>query len=121
MAVMLSGGSPASVSVIWLANTVTVQITPMGKFEVGSSVKLVAGEELSVNAWVFPGAGHSIWNELVVALTDSLKLIVMLVFAATPVAPLVGVVVVTDSRSPANIRSKTGINHTLHLVDPLVQ
>ena len=38
---ILSGGSPASTSVTFAATTVTVQIVPNGKSDVGSSVKLL--------------------------------------------------------------------------------
>src|SRR5919112_200196 len=86
---MLSGGSKVSASVIWLAKTVTVQVVPAGRSAVGSSVKLAAGEALSVKVWGEP-AGHCTEKEPVVALTGSLKLTVMFVFCATPVAPLTG-------------------------------
>src|SRR5688572_10004679 len=92
---MLSGGSLASVSEIWFAITVTVQSVPAGSGAIGVSVKLAAGEALSVNACTLPGAGHSIVNELVVAATDSLKLIVIVAFCPTFAATFVGVVDVT--------------------------
>ena len=43
-AAMLSGGSAVSVSVIRPALTLTLQIVPAGRSDVGSSVKEVAGE-----------------------------------------------------------------------------
>jgi hypothetical protein len=76
------------------ASTATVQTTPAGSAELGVSVKLVAGEAESVNARGEP-TGHSSANELVLALTLSLKLTVIVALVATPVAPLAGVVLVT--------------------------
>src|SRR5215204_5296559 len=78
--------------------TFTVQVVPAGRSAVGSSVKLAAGEALSVKAWGVP-AGHSTENEPVVALTGSVKLTVMLEFGATPFAPFAGAVVVTAGPS----------------------
>ncbi len=94
-AVMLSGGSPASVSLIWLAITVTVQITPGGRSAVGFNVIWFVPEPLTANGWRFPGAGHSIVNELVVAFTFSLKLTTILAPLRMSIAPFVGFVVVT--------------------------
>src|SRR4051812_10943175 len=91
---MLSGGSNVSTSMIWLAKTVTVQVVPEGRSATGSRVKLLAGDALSVNACGEP-VGHWIEKELVVALTGSVKLMVMLELVATLVAPFAGVVVVT--------------------------
>src|SRR5215213_4862034 len=103
---MLSGGSPASTSVISAALTVTVHWTPMGRSEVGLSVKVLEGLAESAKACVLPGVGHSMEKELVVAFTLSLKLTTMLTLAATPVAPLVGVVVVTDG-GESTVNEKT--------------
>ncbi len=65
-----------SASVIWLAIAVTVQIVPYGRFAVGVSVMEVAGEPLCVKETGVP-FGHWIVKALAVALTLSLKLIVI--------------------------------------------
>src|ERR1700750_2575476 len=91
---MLSGGSKLSASVIPAAKTVTVQVVPAGRSAVGSSVKLAEGDELSVKVCGEP-AGHWTEKEPAVALTGSVKLIVMFEFCATLVAPFAGEVVVT--------------------------
>src|SRR5215470_2903500 len=96
---MLSGGSPASTSVTFDATTVTVQTVPTGKSEVGSRTKLLvppgaAGVTLKA---IGVETGHSIVNAVESWIfTFSLKLIVMLVLVATCVAPLVGMVDVTE-------------------------
>src|SRR5919199_619439 len=92
---MLSGGSTVSTSLIWLAITVTVQTVPAGRSEFGSSVIAEPGEPLTLNAFDVP-VGHSIVNELPVAVTASLKLTTMLLFRSTSVALSAGEVVVTD-------------------------
>ena len=74
--------------------TVTVQTVPAGMVAVGVSVKLEAGDALSVNGTAEP-TGHSRVKELVVACTLSLKLTMMGVFPPMPVAPLTGDVVST--------------------------
>src|ERR671933_9436 len=79
---MLSGGSTESTSWIWFAITVTEQIVPSGRSPVGSSVIDEPGEPLTVKLCGVP-AGQSSVNELVVAVTGSLKLTTMFVFAAT--------------------------------------
>src|SRR5437773_2289584 len=91
---MLSGGSTASTSLIWLAITVTVQIVAAGRSEVGSSVIVEPGEPLGVK---LSGVlvGHSIVNERPVAVTGSLKLMSMFVLRATSVTPSAGLVLVT--------------------------
>src|SRR5262244_762315 len=89
---MLSGGSAASVSEIFVLSTVTVQLLPAGKPPVGvstSEVRLFCG-----NAGVKPTA----LPQLIVTppdatLTCSLKLIVIVEFSATSTALLVGIVV----------------------------
>src|ERR1044071_3696624 len=86
---MVSGGSMVSASVMPAAETRTLLVVPAGRSAVGSSVKVVEGEALSVKVWGEP-VGHSIEKEPVVALTDSLKVTVMLEFCATPVAPFAG-------------------------------
>src|ERR687886_2566402 len=92
---MLSGGSTASTSLIWFAITVTLQTVPAGRSEFGSSVIAEPGEPLTLNAFDVP-VGHSIVNELPVAVTASLKLTTMLLFRSTSVALSAGEVVVTD-------------------------
>jgi hypothetical protein len=67
----------------------------VGKAALGVSVKLELGLELNVYGSAAPPDGHLIVNELVVALTLSLKLTVTVVLVATPVAALVGVVLET--------------------------
>src|SRR5262245_2149846 len=94
---------PTSVSVTWLATTVTVQVTPPRNGEVGCSTKLEAGEDgVTVNALGVP-TGHSSLNAVPVTFTCSLKLIVIVVFGGTVVAPLAGKVEETDGgRSVVN-------------------
>src|SRR5215213_1259581 len=96
LATMLSGGSPASVSLIWLAITVTVQITPAGRSAFGFNVIWFVPEPMTANGCAFPGAGHSIVNELVVTFTFSLKLTTMFELLRTLISLLAGEVVVTD-------------------------
>src|SRR5438067_10089133 len=91
---MLSGGSTASTSLIRSAITVTVQTVPSGRLEVGSSVIDEPGEPLTVKLSDVL-VGHSSVNELVVAVTGSLKLTTMFVFTATWSAASAGEVVVT--------------------------
>src|ERR671929_4211 len=86
---MLSGGSTESTSLIWFAITVTEQIVPSGRLLVGSSVIDEPGEPLTVKLCGVP-LGHSSVNELVVAVTGSLKMTRMFVLAATSFAPSVG-------------------------------
>src|ERR671933_1589997 len=92
---MLSGGSTESTSLIWFAITVTVQTVPAGRSAFGSSVIAEPGEPLTLKAFDVP-VGHSIVNELPVAVTASLKLTTMLEFRSTSVALSAGEVVVTD-------------------------
>jgi hypothetical protein len=66
-----------------------VQVVLYGRFAEGVRVKLVAGLADCVNALGLPD-GHSNVKALLVALTDSLKLIVMVEVTATPVAPFNG-------------------------------
>src|SRR5256885_2259478 len=91
---MLSGGSTKSVSLIWFAITFTVHVVPCGRSDVGSSVIVDPGEPETANV-LADEVGHSRLNELVVALTDSLKFTTMFVFNATGDAPLAGDVEVT--------------------------
>src|SRR5438105_302354 len=91
---MVSGGSIESTSWIWFAITLTAHVVPCGRSAVGSSTAWLVPEPLTEKVFGVP-LGHSRLNELVEKVTGSLKLIVMLVFTATFVAPLVGTVVVT--------------------------
>src|SRR5947208_8362690 len=90
---MLSGGSTESTSLMFAATTVTEQIVPSGRLLVGSSVIDEPGEPLTVKPSGVP-AGHSSVNELVVAVTGSLKLTTTFVFTATWSAASAGRVVV---------------------------
>src|SRR6185436_16795800 len=91
---MLSGGSNASTSVTPAASTVTVQSSPCVKSVLGLSVNAVLGLALVVNVCA-PEVAQEIVKLAPLALTDSLKLTVTSAFAATPVAPLAGVVLLT--------------------------
>src|SRR4051812_5642986 len=72
----------------------TVHVSPFAKSLAGSSVYVV-GPPLTTAACA-PLVEHEIANALAVTLTCSLKLTVMLLDTGTAVAPLAGVVVVTD-------------------------
>src|SRR5919199_3340909 len=91
---MLSGGSTESTSLIWFATTFTEQSAPSGRLLVGSSVIDEPGEPLTAKLSGVP-VGHWSENELVVAVTGSLKLTTMFVFTATWSAASAGEVVVT--------------------------
>src|SRR5947208_2019499 len=91
---MLSGGSTVSTSLIWFAITFTEQIVPSGRSLVGSSVIDEPGEPLTLKLSGVP-VGHSSENELVVAVTGSLKLTTMFVFTATWSAASAGEVLET--------------------------
>src|SRR5438477_2815343 len=91
---MLSGGSTASTSLIWFAITFTEQTVPSGRLLVGSSVIDEPGEPLTEKLSGVP-VGHSSENELVVAVTASLKFTTMFVFTATWSAASAGEVVET--------------------------
>src|SRR5918911_1743588 len=91
---MLSGGSTESTSLMLAATTVTEQIVPSGRLPVGSSVIDEPGEPLTVKLSGVP-AGQSSVNELVGAVTGSLKLTTTFVFTATWSAASAGDVVVT--------------------------
>jgi hypothetical protein len=99
---MLSGGSTESVSLIWFAITFTVHVVPCGRSDVGSSVIVDPGEPETANACA-EEVGHSRVNELVVALTDSLKFTTMFAFNATGDAPLAGAVEVTLGAASATV------------------
>src|SRR5205823_12570884 len=92
---MWSGGSTESVSLIWFAITFTEQTVPSGTLLVGSSVIEEPGEPLTLKLSGVP-VGHSSVNELVVAVTGSLKLTTTFVFVATWVAASAGELLVTE-------------------------
>jgi hypothetical protein len=91
---MLSGGSTASTSLMLAPITVTEQIVPSGRSPVGFSVIDEPGEPLTEKLCGVP-AGHSSVNELVVAVTGSLKLTTTFEFTATWSAASAGEVLVT--------------------------
>src|SRR5215213_3688065 len=92
---MLSGGSLASTSEIFVLSTVTVQLLPAGRPPVGVSTRVV--RLFCGNAGVkFTVLPQLIVTPLNATLTFSLKLIVIVEFSATSVALSVGMVVVTD-------------------------
>lgn len=88
-----SGGSMLSASVMPAAKTVTVQVEPVGRLLVGSSVTLLAGDASTILK--VTTLEQAIANELALKFTLSLKLITMLVLVAKFVAPSEGVVLVT--------------------------
>ena len=89
-------GVPALTSVTCEATTVTVQVTPPGRFAPGWSTKLDAGEAgVTVKAMGVP-AGHSSLNAVPVTLTASSKFTVTVLLSATLVAAFAGVVLVTS-------------------------
>src|SRR5215207_4607600 len=96
LAAILSGGSLVSWSVTWAAKTVTVQVSPFVKSVFGLIVKMLGPPVTTVSATLrVPLLPQTIWNQLPVTLTGSLKVTLRLVFVARLVAPLVGVVAVT--------------------------
>src|SRR5205823_5049983 len=103
---MLSGGSTVSTSLIWFAITLTEQTVPSGRLLVGSSVIDDPGEPLTVKLSGVP-VGHSIVNELPLAVTGSLKLTTTFALTATCVAPSAGDVLVTDGAASAVVNEKT--------------
>ena len=95
-AAMLSGGSIISWSLTCAAKTVTVQVSVAVKSLFGLIVKVVGPPVTTVSATLrVPLVAQTIWNQLPVTLTASLKVMVMSVFCADFVAPFVGVVAVT--------------------------
>src|SRR5213080_2732606 len=102
---MLSGGSTMSTSLIWFAITFTEQTVPSGRLLVGSSVIDEPGEPLTVKLSDVL-VGHSSVNELVVAVTGSLKLTTMFVFTATWSAPFAGELVVTLGAASCVVEEK---------------
>src|SRR5947208_6225219 len=103
---MLSGGSTVSTSLIWFAITFTEQTVPSGRSLVGSSVIDEPGEPLTEKLSGVP-VGHSSVNELVVAVTGSLKFTTTFVFTATWSAPSAGDVLVTEGAASAVVKLKT--------------
>src|ERR1041385_325857 len=94
---MLSGGSALSWSEICAANTVTEHVSLKAKSTFGLIVNVVGPPVTTVSATLrVPLVGHTIWNQLPVTLTGSVNVIDRFEFSATLVAPLVGVVAVTD-------------------------
>src|SRR5215218_5570861 len=93
---MLSGGSPLSWSETCAANTVTVHVSFCVKSAFGLIVKVVGPPVTTVSATLrVPVVVQTIWNQLPVTLTASLKVTVISVLFAWLVAPFVGVVAVT--------------------------
>src|SRR5437764_7678498 len=102
---MLSGGSTVSTSLMLAATTFTEQTVPSGRLLVGSSVIDEPGEPLTVKLSGVP-VGQSSVNELVVAVTGSLKFTTMFVFTATWSAASAGEVVVTDGAASCVVNEK---------------
>src|SRR5438093_8594170 len=102
---MLSGGSTESTSLIWFAITFTEQTVPSGRLLVGSSVIDEPGEPLTEKPSGVP-VGHSSVNELVVAVTGSLKFTTMFVFTATWSAASAGEVGETLGATSADATEK---------------
>src|SRR5437762_11668084 len=71
-----------STSVTWVEISAIAQTVPSGRLLVGSSVIDEPGEPLTEKLSGVP-VGHSSVNELVVAVTGSLKFTTMFVFTAT--------------------------------------
>src|SRR6186997_603593 len=95
---MLFGGSFASESETWLAKTVTWHSSPLTRSVFGLRVTVFTPVVPPTKAKPMdePAAGHLMSKLLAVTSTFSLKLMVMLVVLLMSIAPLVGVVVVTD-------------------------
>src|SRR2546421_13095308 len=91
---------------------VTAHVVPCGRSAVGSSTAWLVPEPVTVDVLGVP-LGHWRLNELVEKVTASLKLIVMLVFTATFVAPFVGTVVVTAGAVSFG-PTKTGNSFEVH-------
>src|SRR6266516_7812204 len=103
---MLSGGSTESTSLIWFAITFTEQTVASGRLLVGSSVIVEPGEPHTEKLSGVP-VGHSSVNELVVAVTGSLKLTTTFVFTATWSAPSAGEVLETLGAASCVVNEKT--------------
>src|SRR5437764_11487596 len=80
-------------------------MAPSGRLPVGSSVIAEPGEPLTLKVAGVP-VGHSSVNELVVAVTGSLKLTTMFAFTATWSAPSAGDVLDTDGAMSAVANEK---------------
>ena len=104
---MSSGGSFVSVSEIWSADTVTVQVVLYGSGEDGVSVKVVAGAALCPNDCGTP-AGHWIENAVELAVTLSLKLMTIGELTGTFGAPFAGVVLGHRRRRVGGTRRREG-------------
>ena len=87
------------------ATAVTVQTATSGRSLVGSSVIDEPGEPLTEKLSGVPW--HASVNELLLTVTDSLKLTTMFAFTATWSAPFAGDVVVTDGAASAVVKLKT--------------
>jgi hypothetical protein len=78
-----------------LATTVTVQVTPPGRFALGCRTNEEAGDAVvTVNAFGVP-TGHASVNAVPVTFTDSLKFTVIVVLGRIVVAPFAGTVLLT--------------------------
>jgi hypothetical protein len=74
LAAMLSGGSFVSWSVTCAAKTVTVQVSPFVKSVLGLIVKMLGPPVTTVSTTLrVPLVVQTIWNQLPVTLTGSLK------------------------------------------------
>src|SRR5918995_2904748 len=97
---MLSGGSFASWSLTWAANTVTVQVSPAAKSVAGSRTK-VDGPPEAVDA-CDPEELQLMSYQVPPTVTASENVTVMLASRATPAAPAAGDVEATfGAASPA--------------------
>src|ERR1051326_3377769 len=106
-AAMLSGGSPASLSLTCAASTVAVQSSPLPKSLFGSTVHTV-GPPLTTTVCA-PVLAQLIVTELLVIVTASLNVMLRFVFVAMPVEGSVGVTAVTDGASSmGNWNEKSG-------------
>src|SRR5207248_11673866 len=102
---MLSGGSTVSTSLIWFAITFTEQTMPSGRLLVGSSVTAEPGEPLTVKPSGVP-VGHSSENELVDAVTSSLKFTTTFASPRSSAPPSAGVVVHTVGAASGVVNEK---------------
>src|SRR5437762_1286262 len=106
---MVSGGSPASWSATWAANTVAVQESLATKSVFGLMVKVVGPPVTTVSeTFRVPELAQAIWNQFPVTFTGSLNVTVRFALVATCVAPFTGVVPLTDgAASVANVNVKS--------------
>src|SRR5215208_1349020 len=97
---MLSGGSFASSSVTWAAKTVTLTDSPFAKSVFGLMVNVVGPPVTTVSATLrVPLVLPTIWNQLPVTLTGSLKVTVIFELPEAFGAPLIGVTPATVGAS----------------------